>query len=110
MPNFRSIRKATDAEKAEYEKHDPVYGLFGFIYMTAEGGEPIECFVEDLRMWPKGDPQWEIVFPEGWNAGHCHSLCCFDQKDVIERAGEWLTPCTKGGGCGCRIDEGEDHG
>lgn len=81
-----SYRKATPEEKVAYQnapRHN-VYPLAGWIKV----GDHL-CAVEDLSEWPRGNPQYEIIAPEGMHfcdGDTLHTLLCTDQKDVRERA------------------------
>lgn len=87
------LRRASDAEKAEYLQGSPVYPLSHWVDI---GG--VRCAVERLSSYHRDDPQYEIVLPEGYHdAYEClHTLLCFDLKDVRERAGYVrLTACSE---------------
>ncbi len=90
------IRKATDTEKKSYVG---LYRLYGF---TSCDGRV--CPVEDLRGAPAGDPQFEVMAPEGMHFCECfetddcdgnlHSLLCVDLSDVRLRVECFsLHPC-----------------
>lgn len=77
------ISKATPEEKALYAQTRPVYPLYGYV-TNAEG---IALAIEDLRCWPKDDPQYEVMAPEGmrFDLVYTHSLLCDDLKDLKNR-------------------------
>jgi hypothetical protein len=77
------ITKATPEEKALYAQRNPVYPLYGFV-INKEG---LALVIEDLRSWPKGDPQYEVMAPDGmsFDLVDAHSLLCTDLKDLRNR-------------------------
>jgi hypothetical protein len=83
------IIKASSEEKSEYLKQKPVYPLYGWV--TVDGHR---CAIEDLRCWPKEDPQYEVMAPTGHHftelpGEDCnsalHSLLCHDHSDIRDR-------------------------
>ena len=79
------IRKATPEEKAEYWKTSPVYPLYGYIKHDGH-----ELAIEDLRCWPKEDPQYEVLAPDGhiFCPDGLHTILCHTLKDVRARVME----------------------
>jgi hypothetical protein len=84
------IRKATEEERMGYEGQYPLYGY------VKHGG--LQLVIEDLRCWPKQDPQYEVMAPDGFHfsTDRLHSLLCIDMKDIRDRLnGEELESCTE---------------
>lgn len=87
------IVKATKEQKAEYQKGNPCYPLYG--YITLDG---VKCVIEDLRCWSKDDPQYEVMAPDGhiFFPEHLHSLLCMTLEDIKGRTGgETIVPCKR---------------
>lgn len=81
--NTPKVIKATAQEKEEYKATGPLYPLYGFVKVG-----DTECDIEDLRCWPKGDPQYEVMVPKGmiFQPEELHSMLCFDMQDIRDRA------------------------
>lgn len=79
--------------------------LLGFVTVCGQ-----TVIVEDIRhISPEWDPQYQAILPEGYHlSGYGNHIILADtQKQLLERLGNGLTKCTKGCGCGCKIDKGE---
>ena len=79
--------------------------LLGFVKVDGQ-----TIVIEDLRhISPEWDPQYQAILPEGYHlSGYGnHIVLAETQKRLLERLENGLTKCTKGCGCGCKIDKGD---
>lgn len=78
------IVKATEDEKRTYRATKPTYPLYGFVEISGQ-----RCEIEDLRSWAKGNPQYEVMAPDGYihEPESLHTLLCFDYADIRGRIG-----------------------
>ena len=86
-------RKATPEESAAYDGLYPLHAL-----IEHEGHT---LYVEDLREWSDGNPQWELLAPNGFHFGdgmYLHSTLEWTLKDIKDVANTPLEPCDEG--CG----------
>lgn len=84
------IITATIAQKEAYRG---VYPLYAYITLG-----DVQLPIEDLRCWPKEDPQFEVMAPTGQHFGNgenTHSLLCNNITDIYVRVRQsTLVPCT----------------
>jgi hypothetical protein len=77
-------RLATQDERATY------YGVYPLhaIITNAKNAPGLTFCVEDLRCWGSGDPQWELMAPDGYHFdGHgTHSVLEHTIKDIKDQA------------------------
>ena len=85
-----TIIKATPEEKIEYQKTNPVYPLYGWAISKKEN---YKLAIEYLGEGP-GQPNYEVIAPDGYSWLEEHTLLCFDLKDLRERlTGNSLRKC-----------------
>lgn len=74
--------KVFKAAQTQKDAYDGVYPLHGFVKV----GDKV-CTLEDLRSWPKGDPQWELLAPDGYRfePEGTHTLLADSLQDLQDR-------------------------
>lgn len=87
---IKRIRRPTPDECKAYANGGALYPLVRIVVC-----EHVELYVEGLYEG-KDQPKYEIMAPEGKHfLEECHSLLCFDMKDLRERIQYTdLIPCT----------------